>query len=316
MPDRTQTRPLPALDHPLASDMQDAVLHRPQFEPRNYQYITVEPISGALGAEVAGIDLAAIDDATMAEVEQAMLDHLVLVFRDQNLEPADQLGFARRLGQVAPWPYAKPMEGYPELTELVSGPGDINNFGGSWHTDSSTFEAPPAYTVLYCVSCPPVGGDTSYANQYLAWDTLPEDVKTGIEGRRLEHSTARAFGDHATGKGSPDATTTPVSVPTQHLNLVSMHPIVRTHPKTGKKALYVNTGFAFNFEGCSDETSKPLMDALATHGSLPEFTCRVRWRPGTLVVWDNRCCLHYAHNDYRGQPRTMRRAVVAGERPV
>ncbi len=309
-------QPLPVLRHPLASDMRDAVLHPPQAAPARYRHFRLTPLSGALGAEIDGVDLANLSDAAFHEIERAVADHLVLAFRDQALDPADQIAFARRFGPVAPWPYARPMEDYPELMELVSGPGDINNFGGAWHTDSSTFERPPAYTLLYCVSTPPVGGDTSYANQYLAWDTLPDGVRAALDGLRLEHSTAKSFGDHARAKGSAAVTTTPVSVPPGHEGLVSVHPVGRTHPVTGRKALYVNTGFSSNFEGRTEAESRPLMDALAAHGAIPEFTCRVRWRPGALVVWDNRCTLHYAHNDYRGHPRIMRRAVVEGERPV
>lgn len=305
-----------SLRQPLAYDMQPAVCHGPQLTPAAYMRFRLEPISGALGAEITDVDLAAIDDDVMAEIERAVTDHLVLVFRDQRLEPADQVAFARRLGTVRPWPYAAPMAGYPELTELVSGADDIHNFGGGWHTDSSTFERPPAFTLLYCVECPPVGGDTSFANQYLAWDALPEAVKGRLETMKLVHATAKGFGDHSRDTGSADVTTTPVVVPAEDEALESTHPVARTHPLTGRKALYVNAGFATHFADMSVEESQPLMDALAAHGGIPEFTCRVRWRPGTVVLWDNRCCLHYAHNDYRGQRRVMRRAVVDGERPT
>ena len=303
------------LRHPLANDMQDAVLHPPQAAPACYDHFRLTTLSGDLGAEIEDVDLADPPDGAFREIERAIVDHLVLAFRGQILEPAAQIAFARRFGRVAPWPYAKPMEGWPELTEIVSGPGDVNNFGGSWHTDSSTFERPPAYTLLYCVSAPPVGGDTSYANQYMAWDALPDDVRAALDDLRLEHSTARSFGDHSRSKGSAAVTATPVRVPPEHEGLTSFHPVGRTHPTTGRKALYVNTGFASNFEGRTEVESRPLMDALAAHGGLPEFTCRVRWRPGTLVMWDNRCTLHHAHNDYRGHARVMRRAVVEGERP-
>jgi taurine dioxygenase len=307
---------LPAFRHPEAYDMLPSVAHPPQLAPGHYERIAVAPLSGALGAEVSGVEFGRLDDATMAEVSRAFADHLVLVFRDLDFAPADQVAFARRLGPVKPWPYAKPMAGFPELTELVSGPADIHNFGGGWHTDSSTFPRPPAYTLLYCVACPPAGGDTSWANQYLAWDTLPGEVKAGLDGLRLVHATSKGFGDHSRSTGAPGATTTPVVVPPEHEGLESLHPVARTHPVTGRKALYVNAGFAARFEGHTVAESQALMDALAAHGGIAEFTCRVHWRPGTLALWDNRCCLHYAHNDYRGQHRVMRRAVVEGEVPV
>ena len=315
MPDDSQLHPLPVMHHPLAFDMIDAVLHAPQMNPGAYNHFALAPMSGALGAEITGIDLGDLSDAAMAEIESALANHLVLAFRGQDLAPANQIAFARRLGPVEPWPYAKPMDGFPELTELISGPGDINNFGGSWHTDSSTFDQPPAYTTLYCVSCPPVGGDTSWANQYLAWETLPPEMREALKGMRLLHSVARSFGDHSRSKGSADVTTTPVSVPPEHEDLENLHPVARTHPVTGRTALYVNAGFSSNFEGRSETESRALMAALMAHGATPEFTCRLRWQPGTLVVWDNRCTVHYAHNDYRGQPRVMHRAVVTGERP-
>ena len=309
-------RGLPDFRHPMAYDMQRALGHPPQQVPRARTHLQVAPLSGALGAEVSGIELARLDDAVAGEIADALADHMVLVFHDQMLSPADQIAFARRLGPVKPWPYARPMAGYPELTELVSGPADIHNFGGGWHTDSSTFPRPPAYTVLQCIEGPQAGGDTSYANQYLAWETLPQEVREGLDGLRLVHATAKGFGDHSRSTGSGAVTTTPVVVPAEHEGLESSHPVARTHPVTGRKALYVNAGFAARFEGWSAQQSQPLLDALAAHGGIPEFTCRVRWRPGTLVVWDNCCCLHYAHNDYAGQRRVMRRAVVEGEVPV
>lgn len=307
---------LPAMRHPRAYDMQPAVCHPPQLAPAAYRRLKLAPLSGALGAEVSGVDLARLDAEAAAEIGRAIADHLVLVFRDQALEPADQIGFARRFGPVGPWPYAKPMAGFPELTELISGPADIHNFGGGWHTDSSTFPRPPAYTLLYCVECPAVGGDTSFANQYLAWDTLADDLKARLRGMRLVHATSKGFGDHARSTGSDRVTTPPVVVPPEHEGLESVHPVARSHPVTGRLALYVNAGFASRFEGMTAEESQPLMDALAAHGAIPELTCRVRWRPATLVIWDNRCVMHYAHNDYRGQRRVMRRAVVEGDVPV
>lgn len=310
------TRTLPVFRQPTAYDMQRAVAHPPQLAPRKYQHLQVAPLSGALGAEVTGADLAKLDAVVGEEIATALADHLVLVFPEQALEPADQITFARSLGPVRPWPYARPMVDFPDLTELVSGPADIHNFGGGWHTDSSTFPRPPAYTVLQCIEGPQTGGDTSYANQYLAWETLPDDVRERLDGLRLVHATAKGFGDHSRSTGSGDVTTTPVVVPPEHEGLESRHPVARTHPVTGRKALYVNAGFAARFDGWSEAESQPLLDALAAHGGIAEFTCRVRWRPGTLVVWDNRCCLHYAHNDYAGQRRVMRRAVVEGEVPV
>jgi taurine dioxygenase len=191
MPDDARPTALPRFRHPLAHDMQPAVRHGPQGAPGDYPF-TLTALSGALGGEITGIDLSCLDGAGIEAFQGALADHLVLVVRDQNLAPGDQVTFARRLGTVRPWPYAAPMAGCPELTELISGPQDIHNFGGGWHTDSSTFARPPAYTVLYCVEGPQAGGDTSFANQYLAWETLPEDLRRALDGLKLVHATAKA----------------------------------------------------------------------------------------------------------------------------
>lgn len=294
---------------------QAAVCHAPQFAPRTYRHFTVAPVTGAMGAVVEGLELETASDEAVAELEQALTDHIALMIRGQErLTPAGQIAFARRLGPVRPWPYAKPMAGYPEITELIQEPADKYAFGGTWHSDTCSVEQPPKYTILHCVECPPVGGDTGFSNQYLAWETLSPELKALLEGRRAVASGGLGY---QTASSEPEVqanTATPVAFKPEEL-LDVLHPVARTHPVTGRKALYVNSSYTLCFEGETQEQSLPLLRRLWEHAIVPDFTCRLRWTPGSLAIWDNRCCLHYAHSDYPGHRRHMRRIVVDGERP-
>ena len=295
--------------------MQSATVHPPQQAPGRYDHMTVSPVSGALGAEIGGADLKDCDAATFAELERALTDHLVVFVRDQVLAPEDQIALARRLGEPMVWPYADPMPGYPEITELRSEPEDEYNFGGSWHQDSLNFERPPKFTMLYCVECPEVGGDTSFANQYLAWDSLGDDLKTKLEDRKAVNSAAKSYSGFAGTDEVKDHTTTPLTFTLDQEQEVE-HPVAQTHPVTGRKALFVNDAFTARFADMSEDESLPLLRQLWERAVTPEFTCRFRWRPGSLAIWDNRCTMHYAHNDYAGCRRVMRRIPIEGERPV
>ncbi len=294
--------------------MPAAAGHPPQFQSRNYEHFRVTPNSGALGADVEGIDLRQAGDTAFAEIEQALADHLVLFIRGQDLEPKAQIAFAERLGPLMQYRYVEPMPGYPHLSELLTEPGDVYNFGGTWHSDTPQIERPPMYTMLYAVECPPVGGDTSYANQYMAWDTLSADMRRMLDTLHTVHSAALSFGGHY-GSEEVQGKSTTQSAYAADLKIETAHPVGRTHPVTGRKALYVCSSYAAHFVGMSQEESLPLLRYLWAHSIQPDFTCRFRWRPGTLAIWDNRSCLHYAHNDYPGQRRLMRRIVIEGERP-
>jgi len=298
--------------------MQQAARHDPQQHPGTYDLLRVTPISGALGARVEGIDLNALDDAGFAEIERALTDHLVLTFPGQDLEPGNQVAFARRFGRLMDYPFAKTMADHPEITELISEPTDLYNFGGSWHSDSPNFVRPPSITMLYCVTCPEAGGDTSFANQYLAWDTLSDGLRRVLSGLKAMHSTSLAYGSasHVFTSDVKDQTSTPTVLPDGAETEEFEHPVGRTHPATGRKALYVCDSYAARFAGMTQAESLPLLRYLWAHAILPEFTCRVAWQPGTLTMWDNRCVMHYAHNDYPSQRRVMRRIIVEGEPPV
>jgi taurine dioxygenase len=295
--------------------LQPATAHAPQQSPARYTRMSVHPASGALGAEVTGVDLQTCDEATFAELERALTDHLALFVRDQALDPERQIALARRFGPPMHWPYAKPMPGYPEITELRQEPEDRYNFGGSWHQDSLNFERPPKITMLYGVECPEVGGDTSFANQYLAWDSLSEELKEKLKGLKAVNSAAKSYAGHAGSEAVKDHTATPLTFTPDEDQEVE-HPVAQTHPVTGRKALYVNNAFTARFSGMTETESLPLLRQLWEHAITPEFTCRFRWRPGTLAIWDNRCTMHYAHNDYAGCRRMMRRIPIEGARPV
>jgi len=294
---------------------QPAASHAPQFAPRDYKHFAVEPVTGAMGAVVTGIDLRTADDEAIAELDQALVDHLALMIRDQDLTPEQQIVFARRLGTPVPWPHAKPMEGYPEITELIQEPDDKYAFGGGWHSDSCSFERPPKNTMLYCVESPPVGGDTAFSNQYLAWETLDPALRDELEHVKCLHSDEIAYATVATSDEVVANTATPITFDRGTIS-EALHPVARTHPVTGRKALYTNSGFTAGFGGKSQEESLPLLEKLWEHSTTQEFTCRLRWKKGSLAIWDNRCCMHYATSDYPGHRRHMRRMVLAGERPV
>jgi taurine dioxygenase len=295
--------------------MQATTAHPPQQAPGTYERLTVTPVSGALGADVTGVDLRSLDNITFGEVERALTDHLVLFVRDQSFEPDDLKSFGRRFGPLMKWPYADNLPGHSEITELRSEPDDRYNFGGSWHQDSLNYERPPKITMLYGVECPPVGGDTSFSNQYLAWETLPDAMKARLQDRKAVNSAAKSYGGHSGSDEVKGNSATPLTFENDQDNETE-HPVAQTHPVTGRKALYVNDAFTARFAGESEDESLPLLHELWRHAITPEFTCRFRWQAGTLALWDNRCAMHYAHNDYTGYRRVMHRIVIEGERPV
>ncbi len=292
--------------------MQSATLHAPQRAPANYTRFRVQPISGSIGAFVHDADLKDCDDTTFTELCNALHDHLVIFARDQQLTPEEQITLARRFGPPIPWPYADKMPGYPEITEIRSEPTDTFNFGGSWHQDSLNLERPPKITMAYAIDVPTIGGDTSYANQYLAWESLDNDMKERLDNMKAVNSASKSYSG---GVAHKDQLSTPLTFTQDQENEVE-HPIAQVHPVTGRKALYVNSAFTARFSGMSEDESLPLLHELWERAITPEFTCRFSWEQGTLAIWDNRCCMHYAHNDYAGERRLLRRIAIEGDRPV
>ncbi|MCB2059218.1 MAG: TauD/TfdA family dioxygenase [Novosphingobium sp.] len=273
--------------------------------------IETRPIAGALGAEIGGVDLRrTLDAETVGTIRQALLDHLVIFFRDQELAPDAYMAFARAFGTPIEYPLVKGIEGYPEITEIAKLEHETVNFGGIWHADTTYLEVPPMGTMLYALEVPPHGGDTMFANQYLAYETLSETLRGILDGLTIVNSSAKADVSKTredvirnSGSGAPV------------LDHLAEHPAVRTHPETGRKALYVNVAHSSHFKDMTEEESAPILNYLFQHQVRPEFTCRFNWRPGSLAFWDNRAAQHNPVNDYHGFRRIMRRITLAGEKP-
>jgi taurine dioxygenase len=277
----------------------------------DYQRIRVEPLSSALGAEVSGVDLAEpLEDGTIAEIRQAFLVHLVIFFRDQSLTPDQFLRFARTMGVPTEYPFVAGMEGYPEITEVIKKEDERVNFGGIWHSDTTYLECPPMGTLLYARQIPPLGGDTLFANMYMAYESLSAGMRRLLDDLRAVNSadkgTAAATRAERLRERPRDAGDTVTC---------AEHPIVRTHPETGRKALYVNPGHTLRISGFSDAESAPILDYLYQQQTRPEFSCRFRWRRDSLAFWDNRAAQHYPLNDYHGYRRALQRITLAGDRP-
>ncbi len=277
----------------------------------DYTRIRVEPLSPALGAEVYGVDLAGpLDESSVAEIRRAFLSHLVIFFRDQTMTPEQFLRFARTMGEPSEYPMVKGMDEYPEITEVIKKEDERVNFGGIWHSDTTYLECPPMATMLYALEVPPVGGDTLFANMHMAYESLSSGMQRLLEGLTAVNSAGK---DIAAATRADRIRERPGdvgdSVPTAE------HPLVRTHPETGLKALYVNPGHTVRIGGLSEPESAPILDYLYAHQTRAEFTCRFRWRVGSLAFWDNRAAQHYPLNDYHGYRRAMQRITLAGDRP-
>ena len=270
----------------------------------------VRPISGALGAELFGPDLRRpLDDATVVRVRQALLDHLVIFFRDQDLTPDQFLGFARRFGEPIEYPFVKGLEGFPEIIAVAKLEHETVNFGGIWHSDTTYLERPPMGSMLLAREVPPVGGDTLFANMYRAHDSLSDGMQRLLGGLTAVSASSKA---DTTRTREDRIRSDPKEAKRDY---VAEHPVVRTHPETGRKALYVNVAHTVRFVGMTEEESAPLLEFLYQHQARPEFTCRFHWAPGSIAFWDNRAAQHNPVNDYHGHRRIMHRITLAGDRP-
>ena len=280
----------------------------------NYNKITITPLSGAMGAEIGGVDLSQnLDNQTFNEIHQALLDNLVIVFHDQSLAPDDCKSFARRFGSLEPYPFVEGLTEHPEIFEIRKEPDEKKNFGGKWHSDMSFTKMPPMGTMLYALEVPSKGGDTMLTNLYLAYENLSDGMRQLLANMKAEYSAALK---QSGGRVAIMNSTRFDVANLDRAEETSLHPLVRTHPQTGMKALYVSAGHLARFEGMTVEESKPILDFLREHASQPDFTCRVKYRKGTLVLWDNRCTQHRALNDYHGERRVMHRLTIgSGEAP-
>jgi taurine dioxygenase len=278
----------------------------------------VRPLAGAIGAEVYGVDLKDPDASPLwPELRRAFLEYKVIAIRGQSLSPADLMRVGAKLGEPCYYPFAKGMEGFPYLTEVIKEKHERKNFGESWHTDTVYLEKPPRATLLYAVETPPRGGDTLYANTAAAYEALSDGMKKALEPLRIVASSGQK---HRKGGGRVQHFAQIGGMSLQNIDRAeayeARHPLVRTHPETGAKALYGSALHTLKLDGFSEEESLPLIQFLEAHCSQPEFTCRVRWEPGQLTIWDNRTTLHNAVNDYHGHRRHMWRLTVGAEVPV
>ena len=278
--------------------------------------ISVERIAGALGAIISGVDLAEpLRDEAIGDIRAALLEHQVIFFRDQHLTPDQHLAFGRRFGdlQIHEFVEGSPLD--PRIIEVRKEPQDTRNFGGGWHTDVSYLERPALGSVLYAHEVPACGGDTMFANQYLAYDTLSDGMKATLESMTAVHSARRPYGPEA-GQRYRGGSSSMKYLLSEAANAEVEHPVIRTHVESGRKSLYVNGTFTVRFKDMTEEESAPLLDYLCRHAVRPEFTCRFRWQKNSIAFWDNRCVQHNAINDYHGERRLMHRVTIEGERPV
>ena len=278
--------------------------------------LTVEPVAGALGASVTGLDLRYVREATELDgLRRALADHLVVFLPDQDLTLDDLERITDLLGGRDVTPFVEPLEDRPYVIRVIKEPDDVLNFANAWHSDLSYLPAPPAYTLLHAWEVPDHGGDTVWSNQYLAYETLSGGLRDTLRGLRAVHSAGMAYGTGGLLDKYKDYTSMAIA-PSPDAYAEHTHPVVTVHPVTGREALYVNPVYTTRFEGWSKEESAALLEHLHRHSINENFTCRLRWSVKTLAIWDNRCTMHNALNDYSGVRREMYRTSVKGAAPV
>ena len=281
--------------------------HRERLEGQSFEHFTVIPISPSIGAELSDIDLAVdMDESLFAEVQRALLAYKVLFFRDQNTSAAQHVAFARQFGELEIHPF---LPSNTDFRELVRFQKDADRVGveNLWHSDVSWRQEPSLGSVLRAIETPTVGGDTLFCDMVAAYEGLTDEVKEEITGRTAVHDFTYTFGqamDEETLARKRE------EFPPAH------HPVVRTHPETGEKILYVNAFFTSHIEDMEPGESAELLQTLYNQALYPEYQCRFQWRNNSVAFWDNRSTQHYATSDYWPQPRTMERATIIGDRPV
>ena len=277
-----------------------------------YQTIEVRKLNPVIGAEIGGVDLSKpLGNQQFQEIHDAWMENLVIFFRDQHLSVEQHIAFGRRFGPLHIHPAAHLPDGHPEILEIKADENSRHVAGEEWHTDVSCDVEPPMGSILYLHEVPPEGGgDTMFANMYRAYETLSEGMRRMLDGLVVVNSSAKADvtrtrEDRVRDSAKNDA----------RQEYVAEHPVVRTHPETGRKALYANGGHALRFRDMTVEESAPLLSYLFSHATRPEFTCRFRWEVGSIALWDNRCTQHNPVNDYHGFRRVMHRVTLKGDVP-
>ncbi len=295
---------------------------------RHYDHIEVTPLAAAMGAKISGVDIAGLTDAQFADIADALWRHKMIYFRDQRMSHADQETFSRRFGEFGTDAYTTGVPGHPNVQPLVKEAETRVKmiFGEGWHTDSPFLARPPAISMLHGVDVPPWGGDTIWCNTELAWEYLSDKMKAALAPLRVHMSAVnvlqsidaenRAKAVEAESTSRTRLGNMELDVERQSMIEGSFHPLVRTHPVTGRKALYVDETYAQGIQGMTGPEAGALLSFLQAHVTQASFTCRLRWRSNTFVVWDNRSCIHHAFNDYDGCRREMYRTTVLGEVPA
>ncbi len=271
----------------------------------------IQPLTPTIGADVYDLDLSCELSARDIEATiNAFLKYHVLLIREQNLTPDHLVRFARYFGQVGAYPFARPLPDHPEVIAIIKEPEQKTVFGGIWHTDSTYLTQPSMASVLYAVEVPAVGGDTLFSNQHVAYEALDTSTRQQLSTLTAEHSSAKNQDklrtDHLT-SGAMQQQSKPV--------FTAIHPVVRTHPVTGRKSLYLSPAHTTRIIELPEDESEAILASLFSHALSDDFKCRVRWQPGTVAIWDNRCTLHYPLNDYHGYRREMHRVTIDGDRP-
>jgi len=276
---------------------------------QKYSHIDVHPVSGALGAEITGVDISLpLDTEVVSEIRKALLNHLVIFFQNQVITPQQQLNFAEQFGLPIEYPQLKGLPECPLVTEVIKLEHETMNFGGVWHSDTTYLQQPPMASMLYAIEIPPYGGDTLFSNQYMAYETLSDGLKKTLSELVAVNTSSK-----------PEVSMTRedrMREAGMELNILSAsHPAVRTHPETGSKALYINKAHTTHFKDWTELESKSLLEFLFHHQVRTEFTCRFSWEKNSLAFWDNRCVQHNPVNDYQGFRRIMHRVTIAGGKP-
>ncbi len=268
--------------------------------------LDLERLSGC-GAVVRGLDVRAADDRDVDLLRQTVFDRGVVFLEDQQLTPEDQIAFAKRLAPIVVNRYFPKTERYPEIAKVEKAETQVTNIGGGWHTDHSYDQVPAMGSVLLAIETPPTGGDTLFADMYAAYDALSDGLKATLGTLKARHASAHVFGE-----ASVYANTDRAELAGHKDVPEAIHPVVITHPGSGKKALYVNPSFTTGIVGWTREESMALLGYLYQHAVQPEFVYRFSWRPGSMAIWDNRCTWHHAMNDYHGHRRLMHRITLDG----
>ncbi len=274
--------------------------------------LEVNPLAGAIGAEILGVDLLNELSLDLAqEIREIWLEYGVVFFRDQDLSPAQFQAFAEQFGEIIEYPFVKGLADYPMIIPVIKLPHERHNFGGIWHTDTAYLQQPPMATMLIAREVPPKGGDTLFASGYAAYEALSPGLQQTLKGLKAANCSAKAEVTKTREDRIADSATDKVGE-----DLIGEHPVIRTHPQTGRLSLYVNPAHTTHFVGWTEEESAPLLNFLFAHQAKVEFTCRFSWQPGSIAFWDNRCVLHNPINDYHGYKRLLHRVTLKGDTPI